>query len=173
MADNKLVTKEYFRNKVEKLEKALLSIPHGTKVDGGGIIAHGNSELLPLKHSFSDGIYVREMFLPAGTMIIGKIHIQDHTFFVLSGKILIITEDKEVEYTAPCYVQAPAGAKRIGYALKDTRWVNIYKNPDNIGMNVEVTDDIVKQLEDQVVVDSFDVYDNIKKLENGEYKQLK
>ena len=34
-----------------------------------------STKLCPLKHTFSDGIYVREIFIPAGMFIVGKLEI--------------------------------------------------------------------------------------------------
>lgn len=116
----------------------------------------GTSEIFPLTHTFSDGIYVREMFLPAGSFIIGKIHKFEHTVFLLKGKILVATEEGTVYLTAPCYMQSPAGAKRAGYVLEDVLWVNVHANPSN-------TQDI-KTLEDSYVCSSYSDYEQYKLL---------
>ena len=48
----------------------------------------GDTDLCPLKHSFADGQYVREMFIPKGVMIIGKIHKHSHPNFLLKCRHL-------------------------------------------------------------------------------------
>ena len=48
----------------------------------------GDSITCPLKHSFSENIYVREIFIPAGHLITGKIHKHEHPNFLLSGVVV-------------------------------------------------------------------------------------
>ena len=45
----------------------------------------------PLNHYFSDGIYVREITIPAGMVIVGKIHKHRHPNFLIKGKVMVIT----------------------------------------------------------------------------------
>ena len=44
------------RQKIESLEKQLINNDHPS-------IVRGNTDSFPLKHSFSDGVYIREMFM--------------------------------------------------------------------------------------------------------------
>ena len=53
-----------------------------------------STKVCPLKHTFSDGIYVREITIPAGMFIVGKIHKHDHPNFLLKGKVVVVTEDR-------------------------------------------------------------------------------
>ena len=46
----------------------------------------------PLVHRFTEGMYIREIFMPAEQIITTKIHKKDHPFFVQSGKLSIISE---------------------------------------------------------------------------------
>lgn len=141
-----------FIRKILELEQLMLSS------DSTDIIKfdEGESDVFPVTHSFSDGVYIREMFLPAGGFIIGKIHKLSHTVFLLKGRILVATENGNMEYVAPCYINATAGLKRAGYALEDTIWVNVHPNPNNI------TD--IKKLEDELACSSYIEYNKYKLL---------
>ena len=132
------------------LEKQLLSI-----VDDKSIMA-GDNELFPLKHSFAHGIYVREMKMDKETFIIGKIHKHDHIWFLLSGHLVVATENGTEEYVAPCYVKAAAGSKRAIYALEECIWVNVHTNPDNIE-DLEV-------LEKEIIAKNYLEYEKFKQL---------
>jgi hypothetical protein len=114
-----------FMDMVDNLEKSLLC----SDLPG---VAKGNDGTFPLKHSFSDGIYVREMFMRKGGLVIGKMYKISHTWFLLSGELEIATSEGVNHYIAPCYVTAPVGAKRVLHALEDSVFVNVYPNPDNI-----------------------------------------
>jgi len=136
-----------FREQVEYIENLLLNS------DSPNIIK-GDSDELPLTHSFSEGIYTREIFIKKGMFVIGKIHKFDHTFFLMKGKLLLCTEDGVKEIEAPFYGNSTAGTKRFAIALEDTVFVNVHPNPNNIRE--------VEKLEDSFVVSSYEEYENYK-----------
>ncbi len=114
-----------FRETVVSLERQMLD-------SDNPLIVKGNSDSFPLTHSFSDGIYIREMSMLEGGAVIGKIHNRSHTWFLMKGKLKIANEDGVVTYSAPTYVNASSGAKRVIIALEDSVFVNVHPNPDNI-----------------------------------------
>jgi len=116
---------DYFRNTVTNLEAEMLA-------SNDPLIVKGNSDSFPLTHSFSEGVYIREMSMLEGGVVIGKIHNKSHTWFLMKGKLKIANEDGVVTYSAPTYVNAKSGAKRVIIALEDSVFVNIHPNPDNI-----------------------------------------
>jgi len=95
------------------------------------IVTHQDSLLFPLKHTFADGIYVRQMSMNASTVVVGAIHKHLHVWFLLTGNISVVTKDGLEDYVAPCYVVATPGTKRVIYANEDSIFVNIHKNPTN------------------------------------------
>lgn len=138
-----------FIEQVERIENLLIS-SHSPD------IFIGNSDELPLTHSFSDGIYTREIFIKKGMFAIGKIHKSDHTFFLMKGKLLLCTEEGVKEIEAPFYGTASAGSKRFALALEDTVFVNVHPNPTNIQE--------IEKLEEMFVVSSYEEYKNYKLL---------
>lgn len=80
-----------------------------------------------LIHHFADGIYARELRLPAGTALTGKVHRTRHINIVSRGRILISAVGEESrEVVAPaCFVAEP-GCRRAGFALEDTVWTTIH-----------------------------------------------
>jgi len=137
------------REKIENLEKELLANDHPS-------IVKGNSDSFPLKHSFSDGVYIREMLMHEGGIVIGKLHKYSHTWFLMQGKIMVATDLGTNTYTAPCYVNAPAGAKRVIHAIEDSVFINVHPNPDNI-TNIE-------DLENILTCKSYTAFDKYKQL---------
>jgi hypothetical protein len=138
-----------FMEQVELLENLMIN-------SGSPDIFVGNSDALPLTHSFSDGIYTREIFIKKGMFVIGKIHKLDHTFFLMKGKLRFYSQDGVSEVEAPYYGTASAGAKRVAIALEDTVFVNVHPNPKN-EKNIE-------KLEDTFVVSSYQEYRDFKTL---------
>jgi len=119
----------------------------------------GDNDACPVKHTFSDGIYVREMFIPKGMMLVGKIIKQTHHIFLMSGRIAIITEDGEKIMEGPCSVVAKGGTKRVGYALTDVVWINVHPN-------ITDTQDLTK-LEEEVIAEDYDEYNRYLELKKS------
>lgn len=83
----------------------------------------------PLKHTFAPGMYAREIFLPAETFIVGKIHKHAHLNIVTRGRCTVVTEfgRKEIDASAgPVTFTSDAGAKRALYVHEDTVWTTIH-----------------------------------------------
>lgn len=80
----------------------------------------------PVSHHFSPGIYAREMFIPRGTVLTGKIHLTDHLCLITQGDISVLTESGVKRLKAGAVVHTKAGMKRAGYAHEDTRWVTVH-----------------------------------------------
>jgi hypothetical protein len=79
-----------------------------------------------IKHHFSPGVYARELFIPAGTLLTGKIHKFEHLNIMSQGDMSVMTEDGIKRVQAPFTVVSPAGTKRIAFAHSDTVWTTIH-----------------------------------------------
>lgn len=133
----------------KNIREKLLSLEQELKNIDGSFI--GDSVNCPLKHSFTDGIYVREIFIPKGTVLTGKIHKHEHPNFLMSGEVLVVTEEKGEEYLkAPLSIISKAGTKRALYAISSVVWVTIHNNPTN-------TRDL-NELEKIIIAKDYDEY---------------
>ena len=138
------------RGEIQALQDLLVYNADGVNIEGDGkSIVH--SDNFPLKHTFADGIYIRQMDMQADSVIVGAIHNHLHAWFLLTGHLAVVTEDTTEEFVSPCYVLATPGSKRVIYALEDSIFVNIHKNPDNIKD--------IKKLEDEIVSLTFEDYE--------------
>lgn len=107
------------RDKIAALEEAL-------KAEFG----EGLSEKdFPLKETFTDGVYIREMYIPADSVIVGKIHKHAHLNFILFGKVTVATKDGIETLVGPCSMISTAGTKRALYTHTDTIWTTVHANP--------------------------------------------
>ena len=142
-----------FRDTVSKLEQNLISIADGENIIAGTkekpIVS--DSDKIPIKHFFMDGVYIREMTMFKGTVVIGAIHKTLHMCFLLEGHLTVADENDVKDYIAPCKIIATPGIKRVLYAHEDSVWYNTHKNPSN-------TKD-VERLEDELVAISYEKYD--------------
>ena len=81
------------------------------------------------KHYFADGMYCRELFRPAGTVIVGKVHKKEHFLIIASGTIRVWTEDGMKTVTAPFIWVSQPGTKRATYAMTDATVVTVHRTP--------------------------------------------
>ena len=90
-------------------------------------------EAFVTRHHFAPGTYAREIELPAGSRVVGKIHRESHVNVISKGHCLVATPDGGVEeLCAPfTFISAP-GTKRVVWALADTVWTTIHANPANV-----------------------------------------
>ena len=142
-----------FRSAVVKLENDLKAVADGESVVAGTkekpIITE--NKILPIKHFFMDGVYVREMKMYKGTAVIGAIHKHLHMCFLLKGHLTVASEKDVVEHIAPCFIVSTPGIKRVLYAHEDSIWYNTHKNPTN-------TEDVTK-LEKNIVCINYKEYE--------------
>lgn len=76
-----------------------------------------------LSHRFTKGLYVREIFIPAGHFVVGRIHKEAHYNVITKGQVSVLTEEDGIQLLAgPVSMISPAGCKRILLTHEDTWW---------------------------------------------------
>jgi hypothetical protein len=101
------------------------------------------------KHHFAHGLYAREILVPKGTLLTGKIHLAEHLNIISKGDISVMTEDGIKRIKAPATLVSQPGIKRVGYAHEDTVWTTIHACSE--------TD--IEAIEAALVVDTFAEFD--------------
>jgi len=100
-------------------------------------------------HYFADGLYAREIFIPKGTLLTGKIHKTEHLNILSKGEITVWTEEGMKRLHAPFTMVSKPGTKRVGYAHEYTVWTTIHatKETDLEKLELELIEDQVAFLE--------------------------
>lgn len=112
------------------------------KIETGELI----SQDCPVTHRFSPGCYLREIFMPAGTRIIGKIHATEHFNIVLTGRVTVITAEGSEEIQAPHTFISKAGVQKVVVIHEDCLWQTIH-----------ITDKTdLEEIEKDVIVEDYD-----------------
>jgi hypothetical protein len=77
------------------------------------------------KHYFGPNIYIREVTMPAGTVVVGKPHRKEHMCVMLQGKMIVVMDDgTKKELVAPLtFVGSPG--RKVAYILETTVFQNI------------------------------------------------
>lgn len=87
-------------------------------------------ELEP-EHYFADGMYGRELFIPAGTVIVGKIHRHEHLVQLISGEATICTDGQRERVKGFRAWTSPAGVKRAIVTHTDCTFFTVHLNASN------------------------------------------
>lgn len=95
----------------------------------------------PLKHHFAPHIYIREIFMPAGSIVIGKIHKTEHFNIIQKGCVTLLSDDGSKEtLEGPITFVSKAGVQKVLYIHEDTVWstVHITENRDMESLEAEI-----------------------------------
>ena len=140
------VVKLEARTKIMRLEAAIKAIP-----------GHMENDCFPLKHIFAPGVYAREIMLPAGSILTGKIHREEHLNFISRGRVQVFTEHGGLEeLVGPMTMISKPWTKRTVYAIEETVWTTIHHNPTN-------ETDLVK-LEEIIIAPTYGALTGLKEL---------
>lgn len=123
------------RKAIMDLEAAMMSMPEA-QVE------------IKTTHHFAPGVYMREIFIPKGVTLTGKIHKTEHMNILSQGILVVWTESGMKELTASTVIKSQPGIKRVGYAKEDAVWITVHPNYD------EERD--VQKLEDMMIAKTFD-----------------
>lgn len=116
---------------------------------------------MPLTHRFTPGLYVRQIFMPKGTLVISKIHKTEHPFVCLNGHAAVWIEGVGIEQVRAGHIGiTKPGTRRILWMHEDTVWVTFHPT--------DKTD--LKEIEDDVIYDP--KKDTINDLDAAAMKEL-
>jgi|JI9StandDraft_1071089.scaffolds.fasta_scaffold170722_2 hypothetical protein len=133
------ISREQFRSSIMEVQGEMLAQP---QIE------------CPVTHHFAPGAYGREILLPKGSLVVGKIHKHSHINVISKGRVSVITETGRKELSAPCTFVSDVGTKRAVYAHEDTVWTTIHVSNE--------TD--LEKLEDDIIAKSYDELSLLEKL---------
>lgn len=97
----------------------------------------------PTEHVFHGGMYCRQVWRPAGCLIVGKVHKKEHFYMVVSGTVKITVDDGVQTITGPFLLCSKPGTKRAVYAETDALCMTIHR----------VESETVEEVESELVED--------------------
>jgi quercetin dioxygenase-like cupin family protein len=131
------------REQVERLQEQMAVMPQAELVT---------------EHQFSPGMYMRKLYRPAGTLIVGKVHKEPHFFLCAKGEIIAWTENGMKRLQAGDVVESKPGTKRVTLAVTDAIGITIHRT-DKTDL-----DEIEAELIEPDTTALFDAKNDIKKL---------
>lgn len=99
------------REAIYRAEKAMLSLP---QID------------LKAQHYFAEGLCARELFMPKGSFVTGRIHVKEHLVVIPFGDVLVSTDEGTERIVGPITFVGKPGSKRALFMYEDTLWIAIH-----------------------------------------------
>lgn len=100
-------------------------------------------------HYFAPGLYAREITIPKGAVLTGKIHLFGHINIISKGDISVLTEQGVKRIKAPATIVSEPGIKRVGFAHEETVWTTVHA----------CTEQDAESAEKALVVDTFEQFE--------------
>jgi quercetin dioxygenase-like cupin family protein len=104
---------------------------------------------LPIEHYQIDGVYARSMFIPAGTILTGKIHNFESIAILAKGRIRITNGTESYIISEGHIMVDKPGVKRLGYAETDVVFITVHRTD-----NTEI-----ETIEKELVSATFEEYE--------------
>jgi hypothetical protein len=96
---------------------------------------------MPVTHRFAPGVYIRELFIPQGTLLTGAIHKTEHISILLTGRLVFPDGNGgSVEVGAGTMQLTQPGVKQAALALEDTRYLTIHATEET---DIDVLEDML------------------------------
>ena len=129
-------------NRVDELEKAIVE----------------NLELIdcPVTHTFTEGMYIRQIAMPAGSLITSKIHKTQHPYTISYGVAAVSIDGQDwCEISAPYTGITEAGTRRVLYIVEDCIWTTYHPLPnmksEYNNLSEEEKQKIVDEIENEIL----------------------
>lgn len=112
MTDIEIISDTPTRDQIDRLQNAMSAMPQAELVT---------------EHQFSPGMYMRKLYRPAGTLIVGKVHKHPHFFLCAKGEIIAWSENGMKKLQAGDVIESKPGTKRVTLAVTDAIGITIHR----------------------------------------------
>jgi hypothetical protein len=126
------------REQICSLEQFMLKFPEEDQYE------------LPLKHFIGHGLYIRECFIPAGMLVVSKIHKVAHWSTLISGTARVVTDQGLQEITGPITFESPVAVKNVVLAITDVVWATYHVTNETDLAKIE--EDVIAKTYDDIAI---------------------
>lgn len=91
-----------------------------------GMLLEFNQPEVPLVEAFAPGVYLREVFMRKGLMVIGHEHKTEHFNIVLTGRAMVMMNGTANLIQAPCTFISKPGVRKVLFIEEDMIWQTIH-----------------------------------------------
>jgi hypothetical protein len=144
MEDNNLPEKVAFRQSILQAQEQMKQLIEAGELPDVSSQCTLTHYFVPKSKKYGAVVYGRQIFLPAGSIVVGKIHRESHLNLIMQGKVSVNTEFGLKRYEAPCIFVSEPGLKRAVLAETDVLWVTVH-------LTEHSGEDHLEEIEDEVI----------------------
>ena len=124
------------RENVEALQSAMIELPQAPGMD--------------TTHFFGGGMYCRRIAIPAGRIIVSKVHSTEHMFIGCVGELVVAGQGENYTLRPGDVVVSPVGTKRVVFSVTDVVVMTVHKTDKTSvdDLEAELMSDDVRSLYD-------------------------
>lgn len=104
------------RSAIDELQSEMAQMPQAPAMD--------------TTHFFAGGMYCRRMEIPAGTVIVSKVHKTEHHFIGCVGQLFVSGQGENFIVNPGDVIPSPVGTKRAVCALTDVVVLTVHKTDE-------------------------------------------
>jgi quercetin dioxygenase-like cupin family protein len=101
------------RESVEELQSAMVELPQAPGMD--------------TTHFFGGGMYCRRIAIPAGRVIVSKVHSTEHMFIGCVGELMVAGQGENYTLRPGDVIVSPIGTKRVVFSVTDVVVMTVHK----------------------------------------------
>jgi quercetin dioxygenase-like cupin family protein len=101
------------RESVEALQSAMVELPQAPGMD--------------TTHFFGGGMYCRRIAIPAGRVIVSKVHSTEHMFIGCVGELMVAGQGENYTLSPGDVIVSPIGTKRVVFSVTDVVVMTVHK----------------------------------------------
>ena len=90
----------------------------------------------PVQHYFGPGVCIRELFVPAGSLVLSHKHKEQTMNILLKGKAAVVINE-EVRVIEGPYIFVSEPGRKLGYAMEDVVWQNVFATDETDPEKIE------------------------------------
>lgn len=89
-------------------------------------------------HRFTDGMYIRQIYMKKGAKVVSKTHKTNHPFVILKGDVSVYSANEGVvRYKGPMFGITYPSTRRLLLVHEDTIWITFHPGEEKTPEEVE------------------------------------
>lgn len=141
--------KVQFREKILNAQKSMEKLIDTGEATNAAHLCELKHTFTPFQQEFGGCVYGRQIFLPKGSLVVGKIHRHAHLNIIMQGRVTVSTEFGQKSFEAPCSFVSEVGLKRAVYSEEDTIWMTVH-------LTKFTSEQDLDKIEDEIIAPSYD-----------------
>lgn len=90
-----------------------------------------------VEHEVCEGMYLRKLFIPKDSLVVGRVHKKHCHNVVASGCISVLTETGSATLKAGFTGMSQPGTRKLGFAHEDTIFINVFRTDKTVLSEIE------------------------------------